>query len=116
MPKENSIPSDIIKPSYESCMATVRIELHLVKFKSHPTRIVGHCLKCDDEINNTLHNLYHCPVATFIWEETRDTIKILLGVSIKFNIRAVIINFYVLKDRKLNMNEIALINTIMLII
>ena len=75
MPKENSIPSDIIKPSYESYMATIRIELHLANFKSHPTRIVGHCLKCDDDISNSLHIFLDCPLATFMWDIGRNTTK-----------------------------------------
>ena len=111
----NGIPLDIRKPSYKSCMAALRTEIHIVRLKLYPTGAIRHCLKCDDEINNTLHNFYHCPVATFMWDIARDTIKILLEVSIKFYMRAVIIIFYVMKDRKLDKNEIVLINTIMLI-
>ena len=77
----NGMPLDIIKPSYESFMAVLRTEIHIVRFKSYPTGAIRHCLKCDDEINNTLHNFYHCPVATFMWDIARDTIKILLGVN-----------------------------------
>ena len=82
-------------------MVALRTKIPIVRFKSHPTGAIRHCLKCDDEINNKVHNFYHCPVATFMWEVARDTIKILIGVSIKFDIRAALINFYDMKDRKL---------------
>ena len=75
MPKDTVFPHMNHIPSYESCMATIRIELHLVKFKSHPTRIVGHCLKCDDEISNSLHIFLDCPLATFMWDIGRNTTK-----------------------------------------
>ena len=59
-------PSEIKKPSYELCMAAVRTDIHIVKFKSHLTGVIRNCLKCDDEINNTIHTFFHCQVATFI--------------------------------------------------
>ena len=83
----NTIPSDIKRLSYEFCMAAIRIEIHLVKFNSHPTGTVRYCLKCDEEIDNKLHTFFHCPVATFMWDIFRDIIKLLLGVRITFNMR-----------------------------
>ena len=64
--KESKIPSRIRKLLYELCMAAVKTEMHLVKFKSNPTREIRNCLKCDDEINNTIHTFFYCPIATFM--------------------------------------------------
>ena len=36
----NGIPSDIRKPSFESWMAAIKIEIHILKFKSNPTGMI----------------------------------------------------------------------------
>ena len=96
-------------------MASIRTKIYLVKFKSQPTGTITHFLKYDDEVNLTLQTLFHCPVVTFMWDIKRDIIKILLGVSIRFDIRTAIINLYVVRNMKLDKNKYAIINVIMLI-
>ena len=96
-------------------MAAKRTKINIVKFKSHHTVTIRYCLKFDDNINNSLHTLFHCPMATFMWDLARDIIKILLGVSIIFDIRAALINFYLMKNSRLYKNSCAKINVIILI-
>lgn len=62
----NHMPSDIKKPSYESCMTAMRTEVHIVKYKSHPTGKIRNCLKFDEEVNDSVHVLYRCPKATCV--------------------------------------------------
>ena len=49
-------------------MAAMRTEVHIAKHKSHPHGKIRKCLKCDEEVNNTEHSLFHCPVVKFIWD------------------------------------------------
>ena len=72
-----SIPSNIKTPSYESCMAAMRTVVYIVKFKSHPTGKIRNCLKFNEEENNSVHVLYYCPIAIFVWNIIRDGIKIM---------------------------------------
>ena len=93
-----SFLSSIKKPSYESCMAAIRADVYIVKFKSYCRGNIRKYLEWDEEINNSLHILYHYPEATFIWDIIRDVIKIMLGKSIRIDIRAALINFYNIKE------------------
>ena len=54
---KTNTPSNIRKPSLETCLAAMRTEVHIAKLKSHPTGKVRNCLKCDDELSNTEHSL-----------------------------------------------------------
>ena len=45
----------------------------------------------------------------------RDTVKILLGVSIKINARVTLMNYYMIKSNRLDENACAIMNVIRLI-
>ena len=58
-------PSNIRKLSLEICIAAMRTEIHIVKFKSHPTGKIRGCLRCNDEVNKNIidvlapHNIHN---------------------------------------------------------
>ena len=111
----SSFPTNTSKPSFESCMTAIRTEFNLVEFKSHPTSNIRNLLKCDEEVNNSLHTLFYFPVASYVSKIARNVIKILVGISIRVDIRVALLNFYVIKNNLIDKNTSSLINMIMLV-
>ena len=96
-------------------MAVIITEACLAKLESNPTGYIRNCLKSNEDINNSLHTLFFCTIASFVWNIARDMIKILLGISIRVDIRTALLKFYVMKNISLNKNTRSLINMIMLV-
>ena len=81
-----NIPIALKKPTHEMTLGAMRSECHIVKFKSHPTGVYRNCLRCGDEMNNTIHVLYHCPFAKVILNYFTIMIRIVTGIDFKINI------------------------------
>ena len=61
-----------------------------------------------------MHALFYCPVDTFLWNIARNVIKTMVSISIRFDIRAALLNFYIIKDEPIDKNTRSLINTLLL--
>ena len=60
---------------------------------------------------NIEHVLYHCLVATFAWNLIKDGIRIMIGCSIKIDVRAALFNFYIIENEMENKKSRLFINT-----
>ena len=74
-------------------MAAMRSELHIIKFKSHPTGELRSCAICAEEVNNTAHVLLHCPISLYIWDITGDLLKIITGIKLRIDPKLKLLNF-----------------------
>ena len=83
-------------------MAAMRTEIHIVKFKSHPTGKIRGCLRCNEEVNNTEHVTYYCPFARFIWNIVRYLMRITVGNKKRIDEKATMINY---NTHEKNMNN-----------
>ena len=70
---------------------------------------------CNDPNNNTLHTLYHCPIATYLWQIARDIITIVADINIIIDIRTALINYYACNN-KLDKAVKTFINIILIVI
>ena len=56
----------------------MRIEVYIVKFKTHSRGYIREYLKHYREVSNTEHVVFHCPSAKFIWDLVMDKNLIIL--------------------------------------
>ena len=51
-----------------------------------------------EEVNNTEQVIYHCQLASFIWDIVRDLMRILVRTKKIIDVRAALINYYTLEN------------------
>ena len=74
-------------------LAAMRSEIHIVKFKMHPTGQYRECAICKEICNNTEHVLLHCPASHFVWSLAADIVIILTGIKVKLDPKLIMLNF-----------------------
>ena len=67
-------------------------------------------------MNNALYILYNYPIATSIWNITRDFVKILLSKHIRIDIRTVLLDIDYIKDEPRYKNIGVLINILLIVV
>ena len=93
----------------------MRTDIHIVKLKSHSTGKTRGCLGCNEEVNNTEHVTYHCPLARFVWDIVRDLMRIMICTERRIDEKAAMINYNILEKNINDKKNRKYCNTLMVI-